>query len=92
MASDQEDSDRLQNFTDEQLSELVKANDALDQEEARIINDDLEEKLETAGINGPNTAGFHRDVAYLLHRTLELANPLAQRRSDLRKALGSKKE
>tara|TARA_B100000686_G_C16787396_1_gene976171 strand:+ start:2271 stop:3359 length:1089 start_codon:yes stop_codon:yes gene_type:complete len=36
----------------------------------RFKTDDLEEKLETAGINGPNTAGFHRDVAYLLHRTL----------------------
>jgi len=30
--------------------------------------DQLEEKLENAGIGGPNTANFHRDVAFLLHR------------------------
>jgi hypothetical protein len=36
----------------------------------RLKTDDLEKKLEEAGVGGPNTAGFHRDVAYLLHRTL----------------------
>ncbi|MEO1925013.1 MAG: ion transporter [Gammaproteobacteria bacterium] len=28
----------------------------------------LEAVLEESGVNGPNTAGFHRDVSYLLHR------------------------
>lgn len=35
----------------------------------RHKTDVLEEHLEAASIGGPNTAGFHRDVAYLLHRT-----------------------
>ncbi|MEE9339807.1 MAG: ion transporter [Methylococcaceae bacterium] len=35
----------------------------------RERTDTLEEHLESSGIGGPNTAGFHRDVAYLLHRT-----------------------
>lgn len=35
----------------------------------RNKTDALEEQLEASGIGGPNTAGFHRDVAYLLHRT-----------------------
>ena len=34
----------------------------------RNRTDLLEEKLEVANVGGPNTAGFHRDVAYLLHR------------------------
>ncbi len=37
-------SDPFKDFTDEQLSELVKANDALDREKARIINDQIEEE------------------------------------------------
>jgi hypothetical protein len=41
----------------------------------RFKTDDLEQKLEEAGINGPNTAGFHRDVAYLLHRSLAKTPP-----------------
>ena len=41
----------------------------------RFKTDDLEQKLEEAGINGPNTAGFHRDVAYLLHRSLARTPP-----------------
>ena len=41
----------------------------------RFKTDDLEQKLEEAGINGPNTAGFHRDVAYLLHRALARTPP-----------------
>ena len=36
----------------------------------RFKTDDLEQKLEAAGIEVPNTASFHRDVAYLLHRAL----------------------
>ncbi|MBL08908.1 MAG: hypothetical protein CL402_00055 [Acidiferrobacteraceae bacterium] len=36
----------------------------------RLNTDQLEQKLEEEGIGGPNTAGFHRDVAYLLHRSL----------------------
>ncbi|WP_419767139.1 ion transporter [Arcobacter sp.] len=39
-------------------------------EEMITLTDELEEKLEENKIGGPNTAGFHRDVAYLLHRTL----------------------
>ena len=42
----------------------------------RLKTDDLEQKLEAAGVGGPNTAGFHRDVAYLLHRTLARTPPV----------------
>jgi len=35
----------------------------------RDMTDKLEQTLEKNSIGGPNTAGFHRDVAYLLHRT-----------------------
>jgi len=48
-------------------SELVR--------EMREQTDILEEKLERSGIGGPNTAGFHRDVAYLLHRTTAQTPP-----------------
>jgi hypothetical protein len=41
----------------------------------RLKTDDLEKNLEEAGVGGPNTAGFHRDVAYLLHRTLARTPP-----------------
>lgn len=34
----------------------------------REKTDALEEQLEIASIGGPTTAGFHRDVAYLLHQ------------------------
>lgn len=34
----------------------------------RDLTDKLEQILEKNSIGGPNTAGFHRDVAYLLHR------------------------
>ncbi len=44
MTSNKEGFDSFKNFTEEQLSELVKANDALDQEEARIRNEDREEE------------------------------------------------
>ena len=44
MTSNKESSDPLGNFSEKQLSELVKANDALDQEEARIISDEREEE------------------------------------------------
>ena len=44
MTSKEEGSDSLINFTEEKLSELVKANDALDQEEARIRNEEKEEE------------------------------------------------
>ncbi|WP_428026840.1 ion transporter [Arcobacter sp.] len=39
-------------------------------EEMIILTDELETKLEENKITGPNTAGFHRDVAFLLHRAL----------------------
>ncbi len=41
----------------------------------RLKTDHLEQKLEEEGIGGPNTAGFHRDVAYLLHRSLARTPP-----------------
>ena len=37
-------SDPLKNLTNEQLAELVEWNDALDQEEARIIKEDREDE------------------------------------------------
>ena len=39
-----EASDPLKNLTDEELSDLVKFNDALDQEKARIIKEEKEEE------------------------------------------------
>ncbi|ABX09420.1 Hypothetical protein P9211_14891 [Prochlorococcus marinus str. MIT 9211] len=36
--------DPLTNYTEEQLSEFVKANDALEKEEAKIINDEIVEE------------------------------------------------
>ena len=44
MTSIKENSDSFKDLTEEQLSELVKANDALDQEEARIRNEEREEE------------------------------------------------
>ena len=44
MTSNKKGPGLMKNLTDEQLLELVKANDALDHEEARIINDDIEEE------------------------------------------------
>ena len=34
----------------------------------RMRTDRLEAEMEKAGISGPNSAGFHRDVAFVLHR------------------------
>ena len=44
MTSKKEGSNSFANFTERQLSELVEANDALDQEEARIRNEEMEEE------------------------------------------------
>ncbi len=44
MSSKKEFSESFDNLTDEQLSELVKANDELEEEGARIINDELDQK------------------------------------------------
>ncbi len=44
MTSNKEGSDSFTNFTEEKLSELVKANDALDQEEVRILNEEMAEE------------------------------------------------
>ena len=44
MASNKEGSEFFNNFNEEKLSELVDANDALDQEEARIRNEEIEEE------------------------------------------------
>ena len=32
------------------------------------MTDELEAELERLGIGGPNTSGFHRDAAFLIHR------------------------
>jgi len=39
-------------------------------DQMRNETDLLEEKLEANNIGGPNTAGFHRDVSFLLHKIL----------------------
>ena len=44
MTANKESSDSFTNVTEEKLSELVKANDALDQEETRIRNEEIEEE------------------------------------------------
>ena len=44
MTSNQEDFDSFKNFTEEKISDLVKANDALDQEEARIRKEEKDDE------------------------------------------------
>ncbi len=44
MTSNKEGPETFKNFTEEQLSELVKANDALDQEVARIRNEEIQDE------------------------------------------------
>ena len=44
MNSNKEGSNPFENLSEEQLSELVKANDALDQEEDRILNEEMAEE------------------------------------------------
>ena len=39
-------------------------------QEIRAETDELEQELEAAAIGGPNTAWFHRDVEFVLHRAL----------------------
>lgn len=34
----------------------------------RDLTDQLEESMEDSGVGGPNSAGFHRDAAFLIHR------------------------
>ena len=51
MASLKEGSNPLDNFTDEQLSELVKSNDALDKEEERILKKEIKEEKERRSTN-----------------------------------------
>ena len=46
MASIKEGSNPLEGFTDKQLSELVKSNDALDKEEERILKEEIKEEEE----------------------------------------------
>ncbi len=53
MTSKEEGSDSLINFTEEKLSELVRVNDALDQEEARIRNEEKEEEEQRRSDNQP---------------------------------------
>lgn len=56
-----------------QLEETLKYNkDNKEQivNDMRLLTDKFENSLELAGVGGPNTSGFHRDVAYLLHRAL----------------------
>ncbi|WP_320674083.1 DUP family protein [Prochlorococcus sp. MIT 1341] len=43
MTSNQEGSDPFKNITEEKISELIKANDALDQEESRVRSEEIEE-------------------------------------------------
>ena len=44
MESIKKTSESLDNFTNEELSELIKSNDALDQEQSRIIEEEIEEE------------------------------------------------
>lgn len=54
---------KLETFLKASYSERMSSANNL-----RAETDNLEFHLEAAGINGPNTAGFHRDVAFLIHR------------------------
>ena len=40
----EKNSDPLENYTDEQIAELIESNDALDQEKARIVKEEIEER------------------------------------------------
>ena len=44
MKSIKKGSELLRNFTDEQIADIVKSNDALDQEDARMIKEEEERK------------------------------------------------
>ena len=55
MNTDKEDSDSLTNFTKENLSDLVKASDALDQEDTRIRNEEIEEEKKRRSNKKPFT-------------------------------------
>lgn len=53
------------------LEDTLKSSKQYKHEKVKIMRgktSDLEIKLEEANIGGPNTANFHRDVTYLLHR------------------------
>ncbi len=50
MSSIKENSDPLESLTDEELSELVKSNDALDKEE-RMLKEEIKEEKERKSIN-----------------------------------------
>ena len=53
MASKEEGSDSFVNFSEEKLSELVKASDVLDQEESRRRNEENEEEEKRRSGNKP---------------------------------------
>ena len=53
MTSNEECSDSYKLLTEQKISELVKANDALDQEEARIRNEEKEEEEKKRSENKP---------------------------------------
>jgi len=44
MSSMKSNPDPLENLTDDQISELIKYNDALDEENARIVKEEIEDK------------------------------------------------
>ena len=71
MNSREEGSDPFKNFTEEQLSELVRANDALDQEEARILNEEIEQEGKIRSEKKPFRR-LRKSPLEILNRTLFL--------------------
>jgi len=67
MQANREIGDAIRSWAREFEAVLVgSSRDAIQQMKSRT--DELEEVLEAAGVGGPVTAGFHRDVEYVLHR------------------------
>jgi len=71
MNSNKEGSDPFENLSEEQLSELVKANDALDQEEDRILNEEIAEEEKIRSQKKPFRR-LRRSPIEIINRTLFL--------------------
>ena len=63
--------DPLTNYTEEQLSEFVKANDALEKEEAKIINDEIVEEAKKISEKKPMRR-LRKSPLEILNRSLFL--------------------
>ncbi len=71
MTSNKKDFEVFKNFTEEQLSELVRANDALDQEDDRIRNEEIEDQKKRRSEKKP-FMGLRKTPIEIINRSLFL--------------------